>query len=146
MRGPDVDPPPYTSLITIWTSHSYDSLLAQRTAARQAAMPTAHAQLHQSGCDATRYHCLMIESFECHRICVSLQERLEALKREQEVEAERECTFQPAINGRSARLMAERSEVLKVQEHPCHILDEHWLCNTAGLPTPIWWLSTSGIP
>ena len=50
------------------------------------------------------------------RIYVALQERLEAIKREQEVEAERECTFQPAINGRSARLMAERSEVLKVQK------------------------------
>ena len=50
-----------------------------------------------------------------HTVNVSLQERLEAIKREQEEEAERECTFQPAINGRSARLMAERSEVLKVQ-------------------------------
>ena len=77
-------------------------------------MPTA--QLQQAGCHTPLYGCLGIHSFVSYRIYVALQERLEAIKREQEVEAERECTFQPAINGRSARLMAERSEVLKVQK------------------------------
>ena len=42
------------------------------------------------------------------------QERLAAMRREQEREAVRECSFRPAINGRSSRLMSDRSTVLKV--------------------------------
>ncbi len=42
------------------------------------------------------------------------QERLEMIKRDKEAEDLRECTFRPAINSRSDRLMADRSEVLKV--------------------------------
>ena len=95
-------------------------------------MPTA--QLQAAGCYATRYGHLGTALFYSHSIYVPLQERLEALKREQEVEAERECTFQPAINGRSARLMAERSEVLKVQDPLIIHFDEQWLCIAAGLP------------
>ena len=45
------------------------------------------------------------------RVCG--QERLAALRREQAAEEVRECSFQPAINNRSARLMADRSAVLK---------------------------------
>lgn len=36
------------------------------------------------------------------------------LKKEKEEAAVRECTFHPQINNRSDRLMAERSEVLRV--------------------------------
>ncbi len=42
------------------------------------------------------------------------QERLAAIRREQEQEEVRECSFRPAINGRSSRLMSDRSAVLKV--------------------------------
>ena len=44
-----------------------------------------------------------------------MQERLAAIRREQEQEAVRECSFRPAINGRSSRLMSDRSAVLKVK-------------------------------
>ena len=37
------------------------------------------------------------------------------LKQQQEEAASRECTFHPVINHRSDRLMAERSEVLRVR-------------------------------
>lgn len=36
------------------------------------------------------------------------------LKKEKEEAAVRECTFRPQINHRSDRLMAERSEILRV--------------------------------
>ena len=39
------------------------------------------------------------------------------LKQQQEEAASRECTFRPVINHRSDRLMAERSEVLRVRPH-----------------------------
>ena len=42
------------------------------------------------------------------------------LKQQQEEAATRECTFHPVINHRSDRLMAERSEVLRVCSIPCH--------------------------
>ena len=42
------------------------------------------------------------------------------LKQQQEEAATCECTFHPVINHRSDRLMAERSEVLRVCSIPCH--------------------------
>ncbi len=50
-----------------------------------------------------------------------LQERLAMLKQQQEEAASRECTFHPVINHRSDRLMAERSEVLRVRPHACNV-------------------------
>lgn len=41
------------------------------------------------------------------------QERLEMLRREKEEAEVRECTFRPAISGRSERLMVERSQTLR---------------------------------
>ncbi len=40
------------------------------------------------------------------------------LKQQQEEAASRECTFHPVINHCSDRLMAERSEVLRVRPQP----------------------------
>ena len=44
------------------------------------------------------------------------------LKQQQEEAASRECTFHPVINHRSDRLMAERSEVLRVRPHACNVM------------------------
>lgn len=41
------------------------------------------------------------------------------LKKEKEEAAIRECTFRPQINHRSDRLMAERSEILRVSKPLC---------------------------
>ncbi len=43
-----------------------------------------------------------------------IQERIEEAKREQEDAVERECTFAPVIDARSAGMMSHRSIVLKV--------------------------------
>lgn len=45
-----------------------------------------------------------------------MQERLAELARDKEKAAGAECTFAPVINGRSSRLMANRSTALRV--HP----------------------------
>ena len=45
----------------------------------------------------------------------SAQERLAALRQEHAAEEVRECSFAPTINIRSARLMSDRSAVLKVR-------------------------------
>lgn len=52
------------------------------------------------------------------------QERLAALAREREEAAVADCTFKPAINHRSERLMADRSTVLRVrlQKMPQHCI------------------------
>ena len=61
-----------------------------------------------------------------------MQERLAAIRREQEQEAVRECSFRPAINGRSSRLMSDRSAVLKV-ELPLALGLEHFIsCAVEG--------------
>ncbi|KAK9823252.1 hypothetical protein WJX72_001357 [[Myrmecia] bisecta] len=48
------------------------------------------------------------------------QERLEMIKRDREADDLKECTFRPAINSRSDRLMADRSEVLKEHKITAH--------------------------
>lgn len=52
------------------------------------------------------------------------------LKQQQEEAASRECTFHPVINHRSDRLMAERSEVLRVRA-PCL---QRLVCCPPGVP------------
>ncbi len=64
-----------------------------------------------------REHCRLQSSLQ---LCMNItflwwQERLAMLKQQQEEAASRECTFHPVINHRSDRLMAERSEVLRVR-------------------------------
>jgi hypothetical protein len=48
------------------------------------------------------------------------QERLESLRREKEAAETSECTFQPRINARSDRLMAERTEALRARSLTAH--------------------------
>jgi len=61
------------------------------------------------------------------------QERLAAIKREQEQEEVRECSFRPAINGRSSRLMSDRSTVLKVPGATIESAKECFLLSTVLL-------------
>ncbi len=63
-----------------------------------------------------------------------LQERLAAIKREQEQEEVRECSFRPAINGRSSRLMSDRSTVLKVPIVSSHTCVENQPAACSGVP------------
>lgn len=42
------------------------------------------------------------------------QERMESIRREQEEAAVRECSFRPAINPRSARMVEQRQRILRV--------------------------------
>ena len=53
-----------------------------------------------------------------------MQERIEEAKRELEDAVERECTFAPVIDARSAGMMSHRTVVLKVGPASC--------CNSAG--------------
>ena len=69
------------------------------------------------------------------------------LKQQQEEAAGRECTFHPVINHRSDRLMAERSEVLRVTPPRLPVTGpSHHFCSTACCTAVLYLLIMSAIP
>lgn len=75
-------------------------------------LTTAAASMHSP-------HCCQAAAPTAALSSLLLQERMDAIRREQDAAEVKECSFRPQLNSRSMRMVEQRQEILRVRVGGC---------------------------